>query len=317
MTLTKNVQTIENLCRMTASAFPACEMLHACELTEGMCNAAYRIDLSDGRTTILKIAPANADALLRNEVALMAAEVRAMNLVRANTSVPVARVYAYDTSKTLCSSDYFFMEAMPGQSVWSLRDSLDAAQRMDILHQEGRVTRAIAAVHHNRFGFVGDETQQFDTLFDFVKLLLDNVLMDAAAKQVEIGVDVQKLQAALVGDRSIFDEVTTPSLIHWDMWDGNIFVQDGKISGIIDWERAMWSEPLGDDRFRRHNRAEDFLQGYGQTSFSINECRRMAWYDVILYLTMMTEGFYRGYADDSQYQWTKPLFLAAWHELQA
>ena len=29
------------------------------------------------------------------------------------------------------------------------------------------------------------------------------------------------------------------------MWEGNIFVKDGEISGIIDWERAMWGEPVG------------------------------------------------------------------------
>ena len=45
-------------------------------------------------------------------VGMMAAEVRAMRLVREQTSVPVARVYAYDTSRTLCSSDYFYMEAL-------------------------------------------------------------------------------------------------------------------------------------------------------------------------------------------------------------
>ena len=44
--------------------------------------------------------------------------------------------------------------------------------------------------------------------------------------------------------------------------------------------------------------------------------RRIYWYDVLLYLTMMTEGKYRGYADDSQYQWVAPLYQASFAELQ-
>lgn len=48
----------------------------------------------------------------------------------------------------------------------------------------------------------------------------------------------------LAKDREYFDAVKTPTLVHWDMWEGNIFIKDGTITGIIDWERAMWRKPL-------------------------------------------------------------------------
>lgn len=79
----------------------------------------------------------------------------------------------------------------------------------------------------------------------------------------------------------------------------------------------MWGEAFLDDRFRRHTRNQDFLKGYGQETFSETEMRRIYWYDVLLYLTMMTEGAYREYEDDGQYQWAKPLFEASWRELSA
>ncbi len=317
MILTKNLQNDDALARMTAAAFPGQQMRVARELTEGLCNAAYRIMLDNGMETIAKIAPARPDTLLSNEVGMMAAEVRAMRLVREQTSVPVARVYAYDTSRTLCSSDYFFMEVMPGQSLHTLRDGLSAAALQDIHRQIGRITREISSVRGPRFGFLGDEHLQFDRLYDFVRLLLTNVLGDASRKQIALGVSPDTLLAALARDKAAFDEVTEPRLIHWDMWEGNIFVKDGRVSAVIDWERAMWSEPLGDDRFRRHTRTDAFLEGYGQTRFTLFERRRILWYDVLLYLTMMTEGAYRGYADDSQYRWTRPLFEASFAEIQA
>ena len=43
--------------------------------------------------------------------------------------------------------------------------------------------------------------------------------------------------------------------------------------------------------------------------FSENELRRLRWYDIILYLTMMIEVFYREYEDKGQYQWAKEMLL--------
>ena len=65
----------------------------------------------------------------------------------------------------------------------------------------------------------------------------------------------------------------------------------------------MWGEPFMDDRFRYHNRNQAFLRGFGQTEFSEAEKRRLRWYDILLYLTMMIEVFYREYEDDGQYRW--------------
>ena len=79
----------------------------------------------------------------------------------------------------------------------------------------------------------------------------------------------------------------------------------------------MWAEPFLDDRFRRHTRSEAFLEGFGQTTFTPAETRRILWYDLFLYLTMMTEPVYRQYPDDSQYRWTRPLMEASWAALQS
>ncbi|MBP5197920.1 MAG: aminoglycoside phosphotransferase family protein, partial [Lachnospiraceae bacterium] len=69
----------------------------------------------------------------------------------------------------------------------------------------------------------------------------------------------------------------------------------------------LWGEPFMDDRFRKHNRNENFLKGFGIVDFSENELHRLRWYDIILYLTMMIEVFYREYEDKGQYQWAKEM----------
>ena len=317
MAITKNTQTPAQLEAIAAEAFPGLILTGARELTEGMCNAAYRLTLSDGREVILKIAPAGGAGLLRNEIRMMRAEVAAMELVRSHGAARVAEVYRHDDSCRVCSSEYFLMEALPGQSLFALRDSLPKAQ-LAALHREiGQLSRRVSGIRGEAFGMLGDRSHRFARLYDFFRYLMGNVLSDASAKQVDTAVPAGTLLRALQQDAPCFDEVTTPSLIHWDMWEGNIFVQDGHVSGIIDWERAMWAEPFLDDRFRRHSRSEAFLEGFGQTGFTPAEARRILWYDVFLYLTMMTEPVYRQYPDDSQYRWTRPLMEQSWAALQS
>ena len=137
--------------------------------------------------------------------------------------------------------------------------------------------------------------------------MLENLISDAVKKDIDIVYDGQTLLNQLETDKSAFEAVKEASLVHWDMWAGNVFVKDGHVSGIIDWERALWGEPFMDDRFRMHNRGEHFLEGFGQTSFSEDELKRLRWYDIILYLTMMIEVYYREFEDEGQYFWAKEM----------
>lgn len=316
MSVTKNIQSEAAICRMALAAFPQKRIESCAELTEGMCNAAYLVKFSDGSKSVLKIAPAENTGLLSNEVNMMDAEVKAMNIVRKSDLIKVAEVQYYDTSKTICSGDYFFMEALEGQSFFSVMESMSAEEKRRLHYEIGQAERKLTSICGEKFGLLGDGERQFTYLFDLVYYMISNVLSDAREKQVVIGVETADILARLEQDQYIFNAVSQPTLVHWDMWEGNIFVKDGHISGIIDWERAMWGEPFQDDRFRRHTRNSEFLKGYGQENFSKEEMRRICWYDVLLYLTMMTEGVYREYPNDGQYQWTKPLFEDSWKELQ-
>lgn len=42
------------------------------------------------------------------------------------------------------------------------------------------------------------------------------------------------------------------------------------------------------------------------------ELSRIYWYNILPYLTIMTEVTYREYKDDSQYRWVKPMIDKIW-----
>lgn len=316
MAITKNKQSEAVIRKMVQNAFPQAEMKSCVELTEGMCNTAYLITFADGSRSVLKIATKDNQGRMTNEVNLMEAEVAAMKLVHAAGVVKVAEVQYYDISNQICDGHYFFMEALEGESLSSVGKKLSEEERRTIYYEIGQAEKKISSIQGNAFGLLGDTAHTYETLYEFVTYLISNVLSDAERKGISFGVLPEEILGLLKRYRSVFEEVKIPVLVHWDMWEGNIFVKGGHISGIIDWERAMWGEPFMDDRFRRHTRNEDFLRGFGQEAFTEKEKNRILWYDILLYLTMMTEGAYREYEDDGLYQWTKPFFEASWKELK-
>ena len=306
MAITKNRQSEETISRMAKMAFPDKKIAEIEELTEGMCNVTYDIMFEDGSESILKNAARDRRGNTSNEVNLMQAEIKAMKLVSENCSFKVADVWYYDTGKTVCDSDYFFMEKLQGDNFFLVREGMSEEVIATIDTEIGRISRELLNIRNSEFGFLGED-KRFDSLFGFVKQMLLNLISDAQKRGIDIIYDKQTFMEQLEKDKSAFETIRNASLVHWDMWEGNVFVKAGHVSGIIDWERALWGEPFMDDRFRRHNRGNHFLEGFGQTSFSEDELKRLRWYDIILYLTMMIEVFYREFEDKGQYFWAREM----------
>ena len=297
---------METISNMAEKAFPDKRIAAVKELTEGMCNVTYDITFEDGSESILKIAAKDRRGNTSNEVNLMQAEVTAMKLASENCSFKVADIQYYDTSNTICDGHYFFMEKLKGDNFAFVREKMSEDAIAIVDTEIGKISRELSQVKNPEFGFLGED-KRYDSLFLFVKHMLENLISDAGKKDIDIVYDGQTLLNQLETDKSAFEAVKEASLVHWDMWAGNVFVNDGHVSGIIDWERAMWGEPFMDDRFRMHNRGEHFLEGFGQTSFSEDELKRLRWYDIILYLTMMIEVYYREFEDEGQYFWAKEM----------
>ena len=306
--LTKNRQSDSTITKMIRKAFPEKTVVNIQELTEGMCNVTYSITFSDGEECILKIASKDTMGNTSNEIGLMDAEVKAMQLVRESCSFKVANVLAYDCSKTVCDGDYFFMEKLPGINYIFVKEKLPEQTNCAIAREIGEISKQLRTITNPQFGFLGD-TKRYDHLSDFVQTMLQNLIADGQKKNVDWGCDIKKLSEEFEKEKHIFDEVSFATLVHWDMWEGNVFVENDHVSGIIDWERAMWGEAFMDDRFRKHNLNKDFLEGFGQQDFTESELKRLRWYDIILYMTMMVEVFYRGFEDKGQFYWAKKQLL--------
>jgi len=285
------------------------------ELKEGWFNVAYCIRLADGREAILKIAPPQGAEVLQYEKNIMATEVSAMRLVRQNPAIPVPEIFFYDDARDLCDSAYFFMEKVVGDNLEHVKANLPAETQASVEMQIGRIIREVNRFGGTHFGLDGNPDLQANTWKDAFLKIIGAALDDAARKGAVFDYSYDELRATIQKHAPALEEITQPCLVHWDAWNPNFFYKDGQIVGIIDFERAMWAEPLIEAQFRQFGQEDEgisnAMRGYGKTSFSATEQQRNHLYLLHLALTMNTECYYRNYDSDDIFNLSKQLIANA------
>lgn len=287
------------------------------ELTDGWANAAYKVTLEDGRPVIVKAAPSSSTKMMSYEQGLMKAEVEVLRLVKQAGAVPVPSVYAHDASESLVNCEYFIMEMLEGEPYNKVKDRLTEEQRYRIDHQVGIYNRQLNDIRGERFGlYAASGETGFSWRETFHRLLL-SVLADGEREGVRLPADYDTIRNEVSLRLGVLDEVTEPRLLHWDLWDGNVFIKDGAVTGIIDFERALWGDPLMEFYFSRSHQSAPFMEGYGIAALTPAQQSRRALYDLYLDLILCVECPFRKYEDSNHLQWVHDNMEKGWKRFLA
>ncbi|QQQ77979.1 aminoglycoside phosphotransferase family protein [Saccharothrix sp. 6-C] len=258
------------------------------ELTEGMFNTAYRLTAADGRETVLKVAPPADVPLLTYERDLMRTEALAFRLMAAR-GLPVPEVLLHEDGLLL-------MTALTGEPWSSARAGLTDAEHGALRRELGGIVRELHGITGDAYGYV--QGPNGATWREAFTKMVDAVLADAD----RFGVELPDVRPAFEARAHLLDEVTEPVLVHFDLWEANIFLADGHVEGIIDPERALFGDPLAEFAtvalFTELD--DDFKAGYGVAGFTGGEETRIALYRAYLCLVMIVEGVPRGYAGEER-----------------
>jgi aminoglycoside phosphotransferase (APT) family kinase protein len=282
-----------------ALAFGDRVLLHRFEeCDEGWFNAVHRLELDDGSQYILKIAPPPAVRVLRYEHDLITTEVQALRLVRERTGLPVPAVLAWDDSCQLLPSPWFVMEHCPGTLLSSLRPTLDPDAQQAIDAQLARLLASMNAITGQSFGRP-DSTAPRDSAWSaaFARLV-DDVLADATDAGVQLPLPTTAIADLVASQSAALDPVTEPRLVHWDLWDPNVFIDPDtlEVVGLIDFERVLWADPLMEAQFISKRSHDPILDAYGRRLLDEpHAVTRRRLYDLYLYLVMTVECAYRNY----------------------
>lgn len=283
---------------VTRSFGAAAELVSVDECEEGWFNAVHRLTFADGTEVLLKVAPPPEVRVLRYEADILSAEVEALRLVAENTDVPVPVVVAWDDTRELVASSYFFMTKCPGVLLSTLRPQLDATDARTIDEQVIQHVAAINSITAPTFGRFAHTAPRSTSWTEAFGQLVSDLLADAADAGAELPATHTEVEAILGASVDALDTVRSARLVHWDLWDPNVFVDPDSLQvvGIIDFERALWADPLMEAQFTGKRASDQLAGAYGATVFDAPyavERRRL--YDLYLYLVMLVECSFRNY----------------------
>ncbi|MBW5446366.1 phosphotransferase [Cohnella sp. CFH 77786] len=286
-----------------------CAMESSAEMTGGWANSAYAVRLEDGRRVVLKAGPPKSAKMMRYEYRIMHTEVEAMRLLAPLENLPIPRIYHHDDSCRVLPVEFFIMDYIEGDIYNTVKDSLPEEQRASIEFEIGRMNRLINDVQGSRFGLFSKATES--TWRNAFRDLIFGVLEDGEEAGMNMPVPYADLRKKIESRLGVMDEVKEPRLVHWDLWDGNIFVRNGSVSGLIDFERALWGDPLMEFFFGRFRPSPSFRKGYGRSELTENEQARRTLYDLYLDLILYVECAYRQYEDRNHVIWTQDNLTAS------
>ena len=279
------------------------------ELTDGWFNAAYRLDVALGgdgaaaapaRSVVLKVAPPPDVEVLWYEHDILHAEIEALRLVRHCTDAPVPEVLWVDEATRLPSPS-FLMSFVPGVSLANHRAEMPPAVLAQLDRTMGRHLAQLHAVTGEGFGLLSPDRPSHDTWPAAFGELVEQLLRDGERAGVVLPVGYDELRHGLAATHAALAEVTVPRFVQWDLWDGNVLVDpvSGALTGYLDFERALWGDPLLEIQFGPHGRVADVVDGYGSDPFTDPGARqRRALYTLYHHLVMSIEGAYRAYPSD-------------------
>lgn len=278
------------------------------ENTQGWFNALYDVQLDTGHSVFLKMAPPDETPILRYEKDLLKTEMEVLKLFNETSKVPVPKLLFSDCSRKLVDTDFFIMEKLKGSSLGQLQESLDDASLKKIDFDKGEINHQINKITGSEFGLYGSAHKKFPTWYEAFTNMVEYILLDAEDFGVSLLESPEKIMDIFCRNKAALDLVTKPSLCHWDLHDGNIIIDShGKISGLIDCDRALWGDPIIEFYFSEMFPSKsDFYMGYGKNEQkSQDEVLRRSLYDLYLTLIFVTECRSRNIQDPNHLTWAE------------
>ncbi len=302
------------------------------ELKDGCFNMSYLVILGNGRQYVLKIAPPDNVELLTYEKDLMVTEINFHSLVEHHLRVPVPQIVKFDFTKDIIPYNYFIMNKLQGQPLDKC-EPISGDQRKAIYKQLAKYLAYMHSIKGEHFGYENlSEDFIGKNYHESFKTMFKHIINDADKKNINLPVSSTELFITLDRYAYVFESITEPIFVHYDLWDGNIFVSDmdnsPTIEGLIDFERGFFADPAADisqmagyiDLEKDTYFIEEYNK-YAKVPFNLgeNELLRVKLFRLYVFGIMIVESYYRDVdgSYNDQLNWATDEFSKLYNSMSA
>lgn len=268
-------------------------------LTGGTKSAVYLIQDCEEKI-VLKISTKQQDKLLSMEKNTILWESKMLKLMELK-NIPAPRLFKYDDSCEICDSPYILMSYIEGKTFEEYRKNLSENEINNIEYQIGQVCSNICGIKGNDFYLPSKPENKYNNNFEFILDLFNMLLEDAKTKNINIGIiSYDEIIQLIKKHEKILTNIDNLCLVHSDIWDGNIIIKDGKISGIVDFSDIYFCDELMTFYFHtiKPETSKKFLEGFGKDNLSFEENIRINIYRLLVLLKMHVESNYKHFKNN-------------------
>ncbi|HOJ34559.1 MAG TPA: aminoglycoside phosphotransferase family protein [Candidatus Hydrogenedentes bacterium] len=206
----------------------------------GKFNTSFYVS-ADDEELVLRIAPPSDSVFLFYERDMMKQEPAIHETVLKNTEVPIAPILFFDDSRKILGRDFLLMKRLPGRPV-----SECASPNVDsIYHEVGQHLARVHQITSSNYGYIGAHRpmEPQSTWNEAFRIMWGKLLQDVASVGYYNQEEIEFLTELLEEKWHYFDRNVPASLLHMDIWDQNILTDGNHVTGIVDWDRALWGDP--------------------------------------------------------------------------
>ncbi|EWC45229.1 hypothetical protein DRE_05956 [Drechslerella stenobrocha 248] len=270
----------------------------------------YLITLDDKSQLLLRLAPPSDMRVLQHERDALSGDMEVLELVRENApSVPIPQIIL-DSRSTAASRDdanstlpdntpFVLTTHVPGMPLDAVKQDLPDEVLAVLDYQLGQHARQISRIHHSHFGFASGgrngaaPAKAYTTWRAAFLSMFEAVMRDAEDLFVSVPYEVLRWQVGRLAHT--LDEVKVPQLVCCGLGDARRGVMvdpaTGRLTGLVDFERAVWGDPLMMASFREPTL--EFLNGYGGNPLGPSGASaRVLLYTLYYYLGAVVEVYY-------------------------
>ena len=181
--------------------------------------------------------------------------------------INIPRVIYY--SDGICEYPYpiLVINYISGNNYIDCKDNLLLSQKKDISFELGKICKKICSIKKDYYYLPPYPNKRFKDNYEFVMFIFNILLKIYEENSINLdkitSTDVKNI---IKSKKKELNEVSNLCLCNIDLWDGNIIVKNGKISGIVDFADTYYCDELMSFYFHLLDKDSDeyFLLGYGK-----------------------------------------------------